>query len=63
MHTQRITTKLYYVLTRDTRLDGYMALNEFLEDEYNAYIDDEEMIVFKEDKFYTLFQLTYSGYV
>lgn len=47
---------------RDTKLDGYKEINDFLENEYKAYIDDNEIIVFTEDKCYTLFQLTYSGY-
>ena len=38
-------------------------INSYLEQTYNAYIDDDEYIVFKEPRLYTLFILTYSDFI
>ena len=52
-----INTKLFFILVKDAKGENVV---KYLNDRYDAYIDDDEYIVFRNPKYYTMFQLQYN---
>lgn len=64
MHTLNIDENFFFILVRDTRLDGYNSIVDYLKEEYNAILtDNANTIVFEDDNSHSLFILTYSNYI
>lgn len=63
MNTITVNEKLFFILVRDARLDGYKNTVEYLKEEYKAILENSNRMLFQDDKLYTLFLLTYSGYI
>lgn len=65
MKNIHIDPKLLFILIRDTKLDGYTHVSEYLKDQYNAELIDDanEHIKFNDINKQLLFELTYSGYI
>ena len=65
MNNIHVGTKLLFILVRDTSLDGYKHVSDYLKDQYDAELIDDSngQLKFNNQNKKLLFELTYSGYI